>query len=157
MSQGRAATPPAGPADARPWLHVLDALAGCLALAQRLFPPGGDAFAEAWNLGPRASEARTPAWLAEALCAGLGSPWAAPAGGGAAGEGERERQPSAAPLLDTAKAAARLGWHPRLDAEAAVAWTAEWYAAWLKGLPLRDASLRQIARYERLLSGEGRS
>ncbi|QHW30141.1 CDP-glucose 4,6-dehydratase [Paenibacillus rhizovicinus] len=159
VSQGRAPQlPAAGPGEARPWLHVLEALAGCLALAQRLFPPGGDSFAEAWNVGPRAGDARTPAWLAEALCAGLGSHWAAPApadgGAAGAGAGERGRQPFAAPVLDAGKAAERLAWHARLDARQAVALTAEWYAAWMKGLPLREATVAQIARYERLLAGE---
>lgn len=153
-AQGRAAQLPARPDEARPWLHVLDALAGCLALAQRLFPPGGEAYAEAWNLGPRAGDARTSAWLAETLCAGLGSPWAAPAGG-SAGESEQRRRQAAAPLLDTAKAAERLGWHPRLEASQAVRWAAEWYAAWMKGLPLREAAAAQIACYERLSAEQG--
>lgn len=159
VAQGRALQLPAAdrPGEAWPWLHVLEALAGCLALAQRLFPPGGDAFAEAWNFGPRAADARTQAWLAEALCDGLGSHWAVPAAAEreAAGAGERGRGPSAAPLLDTAKAAVRLGWYARLDARQAVMLAAEWYAAWMKGLSLREISAAQIARYEGLLAERG--
>ncbi|MBP3964520.1 CDP-glucose 4,6-dehydratase [Paenibacillus lignilyticus] len=136
------------PSGFRPWLHVLEALAGSLALAQRLFPPGGGGdFAEAWNLGPRTCEARTSAWLAEALRARLGGKQPAPApSGGAAGQ--RQQSDAAPMLLDTTKAASRLGWRPRWDAQQTAQHTADWYAAWMQGAPMRDISVSQIVQYE---------
>ena len=41
----------------RPWQHVLEPLAGYLALAERSVTDGAS-FAEAWNFGPSDSDAR---------------------------------------------------------------------------------------------------
>ncbi|WP_308639184.1 CDP-glucose 4,6-dehydratase [Paenibacillus silvisoli] len=144
--------PAAWPGGFRPWLHVLDALAGCLALAQRLFPPGGGDFAEAWNFGPRAGDARTAAWLAEAVCARLGcqplvlAAAGAHQSGGAAATGQPDAQPA---LLDPTKAVLRLGWHQRWDAAQSAQHAADWYAAWMKGAPMRDVTVSQIAEFEK--------
>jgi CDP-glucose 4,6-dehydratase len=45
------------PTATRPWQHVLEPLSGYLALAEQLFQHG-QAFAEAWNFGPRDEDAR---------------------------------------------------------------------------------------------------
>ncbi|WP_165822498.1 CDP-glucose 4,6-dehydratase [Paenibacillus montanisoli] len=147
----RAAQPAAWPGGFRPWLHVLDALAGCLALAQRLFPPGGGDFAEAWNLGPRAGDARTAAWLAEAVRTRLGGQPAELAAAIASrpNGGDAAEQPMAPALLDTTKAALRLGWRQRWEAEQSAQHAADWYAAWMKGAPMRDVTVSQIAQFEK--------
>src|SRR4051812_24320220 len=54
------------PDSVRPWQHVLNPLSGYLRLAERLWDDG-DAFAEAWNFGPEAQDARPVAWMVEHL------------------------------------------------------------------------------------------
>jgi CDP-glucose 4,6-dehydratase len=43
----------------RPWQHVLDPVAGYVALAARLLAGEGKGFAEGWNFGPDPSADRT--------------------------------------------------------------------------------------------------
>ncbi|MBW7473386.1 CDP-glucose 4,6-dehydratase [Paenibacillus oenotherae] len=142
----------------RPWQHVLEPLAGYLALAEKLYAIGGD-YAAAWNFGPRADDARTAGWLAEALCARLGSPLPAAAAAqgpaAAAGAGTASAKREAGMLrLDSSKAQSSLGWRPRWDAAQAVAHTADWYLHWMKGAPMRDLTAVQIAQYETALQEE---
>ena len=54
------------PAAVRPWQHVLEPLAGYLLLAQRLCLEG-EAFAQAWNFGPRDDDNRPVRWIVERL------------------------------------------------------------------------------------------
>ena len=66
------------PEAVRPWQHVLEPLAGYLALAERLFADGA-AFAEAWNFGPADSDARpyvisSPSWPGSGETAPPGNP-----------------------------------------------------------------------------------
>jgi CDP-glucose 4,6-dehydratase len=107
------------PNSVRPWQHVLDPLAGYLALAERLWDD--PAAAEAWNFGPGEDGTRTVAWVAERLV----EAW----GGAAAWELDGEPQPHEAQMLrlDCAKAHARMGWRGRVPAADAVARTARWY------------------------------
>jgi len=108
------------PQATRPWQHVLDALAGYLALAEKLCAPG-ESHARAWNFGPDAGGAQAVAAIADRAAA----LW----GGGARWEREPgEHPPEAAMLqLDAGLARERLGWRPRLEIAAALQWTVEWY------------------------------
>jgi CDP-glucose 4,6-dehydratase len=128
------------PAATRPWQHVLDPLAGYLALAERLYErtPGVD---EAWNFGPDDADLRTVATVAEALLSG----WDPPGRWIRAGESG----PHEARLLkvDSSKAKLRLGWHPRLDIKAALSWTVNWYLGFKQGEDAREMTLKQIERY----------
>jgi CDP-glucose 4,6-dehydratase len=54
------------PTATRPWQHVLEPLSGYLALAEQLFQHG-QAFAEAWNFGPRDEDARPVGWIVKKM------------------------------------------------------------------------------------------
>jgi len=90
----------------RPFLHVLDAVEACLALARALCRDPRQA-ARAWSLGPL-----DPDSCRTALAAALGI--ALPAPGSPA-------------KRDDARSATALGWRPALDAPTAIAWTIEGY------------------------------
>jgi CDP-glucose 4,6-dehydratase len=129
----------------RPWQHVLDPLAGYLALAERLWT-GGAGFAEGWNFGPDERDARPVAWVADRLAAA----W----GGGASWERDPQPGPHEATWLrlDASRARERLGWRPRLALGEALDWVVEWHRAWHRsrgaaGADARAATEEQIERY----------
>jgi CDP-glucose 4,6-dehydratase len=132
------------PGAIRPWQHVLEPLAGYLLLAQRLTEEGV-AFADAWNFGPpRASEVPV-VQVAETLR----NLW----GAGVVQHAGEPAGPHEAGLLrlDSSKAAAHLGWQPRLGLQEALALTVEWQRAFVQNpLAARDVTLAQIQRYETL-------
>jgi CDP-glucose 4,6-dehydratase len=129
------------PESERPWQHVLDPLAGYLGLAERAFADPAR-YGEAWNFGPPAGDARTAAWVADAVTRRWGSPgrWEASPDGG----------PAEATVLrlDATRARRELGWAPRLGIEGAIDWTVEWYRASADGKDPAALTLDQIARYE---------
>lgn len=135
------------PGATRPWQHVLDCLAGYLLLAEAAAGARDlGSVPEALNFGPMPGETETTvAGLAEAIGRALGAqrPWI-----GAASEAGGAEQRALA--LDPRRASAALGWRPRLSAEAMVAWTADWYAAWARGEDARALTEAQIAAYEAL-------
>lgn len=127
------------PDSVRPWQHVLEPLAGYLALAERLVGDG-EAFAEAWNFGPD-EEGRPVRWIADRLCADVpGASWHA----------DVAQKPHEAHTLrlDSSKAHARLGWRPRWTIESALDLTLAWHKAWRSGANMVDVSRQQIADYE---------
>ena len=134
------------PNSIRPWQHVLDPLHGYLMLAQRLATAAGDC-PLALNFGPDTSGAIAVAQLAERFDAVFG--------GGVGWEREPGDHPEEARilLLDSGLARRSLGWHPRLDADATIDWTAAWYRRWRDGGDMRALSLEQIARYEARVAG----
>jgi len=125
----------------RPWQHVLEPLAGYLALAERLHADG-PAFAEAWNFGPSDEDARPVQWVVEHLVRG----W----GGGASWEVNPTPQPHEANCLklDCSKARTRLGWHPRWSLEVALAEVGAWHRAYGERADMRAFTLAQIAEFE---------
>jgi len=130
------------PEATRPWQHVLDCVAGYLvyleALAQEADTP------RAMNFGPEPGGAViTVGELATAALEALGGPpW------------RHEPDPASVEArllaIDTTLAGERLGFASRLDGPAAVAWTMDWHKAEAAGQDLRQATLDQIAAYERL-------
>jgi CDP-glucose 4,6-dehydratase len=52
--------------------------------------------------------------------------------------------------LDATKAHAVLSWQPRLQIEAAVEWSLNWYRAWHLGSDMAQETRAQIAAYDRL-------
>lgn len=131
------------PEATRPWQHVLDPLSGYLQTAQQLVtdpmsvPP-------AVNFGPPPEGEATVVDVVERISSHFdGRP------GWVHLEGE---QPREAPRLTLSSDLARvaLGWSPRLDLDATLAWTAEWYAAWRAGDDPTDLTLGQIERYSSL-------
>jgi CDP-glucose 4,6-dehydratase len=135
------------PHAARPWQHVLDALAGYILLADALMS-GDPAFSGAWNFGPAPHDAATVGHLVDLL----GRSWQARTGQVArVVSSDDERGPGERHFLalDSAKAQARLSWTQRLDLPTAVDWTTEWYAAALLD-PAFDAaaiSADQLTKY----------
>ncbi len=129
------------PEATRPWQHVLEPLGGYLAYAEALAGAAGDALPRALNFGPRPGPALTVAEVVERFQAAYGAPL-----GWRRSPGEH---PKEAPLLsvDPGLAGRALGWRPRLDAEATVAWTAEWYRAFDAGAAPRALTLAQLRRY----------
>ena len=132
------------PRSVRPWQHVLEPLAGYLALAEHLLRDGAAA-AEAWNFGPPDELVLPVGTLADKLV----HAW----GGGAAWQGpppEAAAGPHEATLLrlDASKARRRLAWRARLSIDESVAWIVEWHQAVARGGDARALTLAQIARYE---------
>jgi len=124
----------------RPWQHVLNPLSGYLVLAERLLGPGGDAFAEAWNFGPDADDAKPVRWIADRLSDG----WPG-AGPEVRVEPDSDAGKESVLLrLDSSKARERLGWAPEWGLAKGLDSTVEWYAAVDDG---RERTLRQIAAF----------
>ena len=133
------------PKSTRPWQHVLEPLSGYLMLAQRLWNDRAR-YAEAWNFGPRDSDART----VEAVVTLAARSW----GGGLKWAVDTGPQPHETRMLklDCSKAAS-VGWHPLLGAEQAVEWAMEWYRAWHERRDVKALSFDQIERYEHHAAG----
>lgn len=128
------------PTAVRPWQHVLDCLAGYLALAEAV-AQNGPAYSGEWNFGPSADDA----WPVSRVVESLGALWGlAPAwvqdGGKHAPEENQLR-------LDVSKAAAQLGWQSRLPIGEALDWVAQWYRDLHEGGDARALCGAQIARY----------
>lgn len=136
------------PAGVRPWQLVLEPLRGYLLLAEHLSRDGAT-FAEGWNFGPAAADAKPVAWIADRLAAAWGE--------GAAWVVDTAAHPAeAAELrLDAAKAAGRLGWRPVVGLEEALDWIVEWYRGWRDGADLPAQTRAQIARYDARLRAAG--
>lgn len=133
------------PRATRPWQHVLEPLAGYLALAERLHERGAE-LASAYNFGPDPGHVRSVADVADALARS----W----GGGARWERDVAEHRREAPrlALDSSKARALLGWRPVLPFDR----TLEWVVAWHRGAGARRdpraLTEEDIARYEGMLS-----
>ena len=130
------------PHSVRPWQHVLEPLSGYLRLASlQLTAP--DRFAEAWNFGPSAEDARTTGQIADLVIKYWGSgSWASPA--------DDPSAPHEAGLLklDSAKARERLGWRPAYSAAEGLSRTVAWYrAAREPGFDALTFTRAQIAEY----------
>ena len=139
FEQGRPA-PIRNPHATRPWQHVLEPLSGYLALAQRLCEQGGQ-HAEAYNFGPADDDARPVEWIVQRLA----DRW----GAGAQWQRDGGTHPHEAHYLklDTSKARARLGWHPRWPLATALDHIVQWHQAWLAREDMRAITLRQIIQY----------
>jgi CDP-glucose 4,6-dehydratase len=133
------------PKAVRPWQHVLEPLAGYLLLAERLHAEGTPA-AGAWNFGPDKADSRPVAEVADRVV----KLW----GDGLRWEQDSASHPHEAILLrlDSAKARKHLAWQPRLALDDALAWTVDWYRAFLGRQDMRRVTLAQIARYADLVA-----
>lgn len=138
-----ASTPIRSPRAIRPWQHVLEPLAGYLALAEQLVERGA-AVADAWNFGPAEDDARPVAWIADRIAAGVP---------GAAWHVVHEAQPHEAHVLrlDSSKARAALGWRAQWTLDVALDRTIGWHLAWRADGDMTAVSLAQIAEYEATL------
>lgn len=115
------------PAAVRPWQHVAEPTMGYLLLAQRCYSDP-QRYSGAWNFGPASADAVSVGELVERLTrawTGHASPIAVQSAG---------HPPEAGLLtLDGTKTARELPWSARMNLDAAVTATAEWYRAQLSG------------------------
>jgi len=128
----------------RPWLHVLDALAGYLQYAERMAAGGPQAAPTALNFGPAAERSLTVADLAGRVLVGLGAQdtWKA--------DDRPSPAEKSALSLDAGAAMKTLGWRPRLVPEQAVEWTVQWYRAFDDAGDMRAFCERQIEEHAEL-------
>ncbi|MGQ0512024.1 MAG: CDP-glucose 4,6-dehydratase [Betaproteobacteria bacterium] len=134
------------PQSTRPWQHVLDALHGYLILAEALLAGDGRC-AGGWNFGPAPEDERPVSWLAARLAARWGE--------GAGWRPDQGPHPAEAATLrlDSSRARRDLGWRPKLQLEAAVDWTVDWYRGHLGTSGSAHALCTgQIERFQALAS-----
>lgn len=123
----------------RPWQHVMESVAGYSLLAERLYH-ARETFAEGWNFGPDASDAKTVRWIVEKLCARRPDlQW----------QMMNKDQPHEANFLrlDSSKALARLDWRRRYDAQQALDLTLDWHLAWRDGADAQACTRGQLDQY----------
>ena len=128
------------PGAIRPWQHVLEPVAGYLILAQRLHEDGAP-FAEAWNFGPGSDSEKPVQHIADTLSA----LWSNEAGW-TLDEGDFPHEATFL-KLDCTKAIEKLGWHPRLALDDALAMTVDWYQAYAAQEELKAFTLDQIEKF----------
>jgi CDP-glucose 4,6-dehydratase len=129
------------PGAVRPWQHVLEPLAGYLALAERL-TEDGESCAEAWNFGPPDDSAVPVQWVVEKLV----DRW----GGGADWTVDGGEHPHEANYLklDCSKARQILGFKPRLTLTRTLDWVVDWHRAVGNGESALETTCRQIRAFE---------
>lgn len=130
------------PLSTRPWQHVLEPVAGYMALAQSLYEQGAK-FAEAWNFGPYEQDVRTVEWVVNELTRvwGDGAGWTRDVSATNVHEASLLK-------LDSSKAMARLPWRPVWGIGEAVAHTVSWHRAWLSNAGMREVCLGQIREFQ---------
>jgi CDP-glucose 4,6-dehydratase len=124
----------------RPWQHVLEPLSGYLLLAQKLHEQGA-VYAEGWNFGPRAEDAKPVQWIVENLTTawGDGASWLL--------DGGDHPHEAHYLKLDCSKANGQLHWHPRWRLEQALGAIIEWHRAYRDHQDMRETTIRQIDAY----------
>lgn len=129
------------PQATRPWQHVLDPLAGYLALAEQLCTNPG--LAGGWNFGPQDSNVRT---VEEVLrltskCLPVRLQWRI----------DTSAQPHEARVLklDCSKSLSLLGWAPKWTLEQALVNTCDWYSLYSADQSMDEISQSQIAVYSK--------
>jgi len=135
------------PGAVRPWQHVLEALGGYLAIAERLLA-GDAAFATGWNFGPSMEDARPVSWIVERMR----TAWQPPAHDPIRADGQQLHEAGLL-RLDCSKARSALGWQPVLGLQHALEWVVDWHQAVAAGGEARDITLAQIAAYAELRFG----
>lgn len=129
------------PQATRPWQHVLEPLRGYLMLAERLYADG-PRFAEAWNFGPHADDAKSVEWIVFQLA----EKWA----DGAHWQIDSGKHPHEAGYLklDISKAGHSLAWHPILRLSDALDLIVDWTRCQQAGGDLRALTQAQILAYQ---------
>ena len=132
------------PQSIRPWQHVLEALRGYLALAEKLWYYGGQ-YSGGWNFGPDANDTKTVEWIVDFITKqwGNGAKWITDT---------NEKPHEAAYLkLDCSKSNQILGWWPMIDIKRTIQWIIEWYKAFNNRQNMREKTLEEIRQYESII------
>jgi CDP-glucose 4,6-dehydratase len=126
------------PHSIRPWQHVADCLSGYLALSDEMIKSG---VAGEWNFGPaidldtkvsRVADLATKTW-------GDNASWKL--------DSDPQLHEAGYLLLDSTKARNELNWHDKLDFEATIQWTFDFYKAVVNGANPRNVLQDQVTRY----------
>jgi len=126
------------PHSIRPWQHVADCLSGYLALSDAMIKSGA---AGEWNFGPaidvdtkvsRVADLATKAW-------GDNASWKL--------DSDPQLHEAGYLLLDSDKARNELNWHDKLDFEATIQWTIDFYKAAVNGANPRKLLQDQVTRF----------
>lgn len=129
------------PRATRPWQHVLEPLSGYMRLAEKLYGEG-QAWAEPWNFGPAAQDARPVRWIVDHMAKAWGN--------GATWQLDGSAHPHEANhlRLDISKAQSRLHWTPQWNLEEALDRILIWHMAYLAdNRSAREVTLAQIKSY----------
>jgi len=131
------------PQSIRPWQHVLEPLAGYIALAEKLLTHD-PSFATAYNFGPSDDDAQPVGWIVEKMVGfwGDNASWKLDADPGVHEAGYLK--------LDASRARSTLGWAPKLRLENTLEWLVDWYKTWQSGTDMHQFTLDQISAYEKL-------
>ena len=124
------------PSAVRPWQHVLDCLAGYLALVDALLD--GNRAGEAFNFGPDAEAYVEVGQVARTVAELWGT------GAGIIVDADPGPRESTLLTLDASKARRGLGWEGRLAWTEALRWTVDWTRRVLAGEPARTVCEEQI-------------
>jgi CDP-glucose 4,6-dehydratase len=134
-----ASIPIRNPTAVRPWQHVLNPLAGYLALVGALW--ADQTLAGGWNFGPAPEDVRPVGWIADRLTELWPEElhWALDPG-----PHPREAGYLA---LDSAKARERLGWSPVWGLHEALTSIVDWYLALRSGADMREVTVGQAEAF----------
>jgi CDP-glucose 4,6-dehydratase len=126
------------PNSIRPWQHVADCLAGYLALSDAMLARG---FTGEWNFGPaididtkvsRVADLAVQAW-------GDNASWIS--------DDDPHLHEAGYLLLDSSKSRQKLNWQDKLNLEASVKWTVEFYKAAINGENARVLLEKQVEAF----------
>jgi CDP-glucose 4,6-dehydratase len=130
------------PQATRPWQHVLEPLAGYLALAERQWHDR-QRYNGAWNFGPFPDAHLSVQRLVD-LAREIWGDGASHVHGSPADTGRATFHEAPTLMLDVSKAVTQLGWHPVFNVRRAVTETVRWYRQRWQAGPRVDAE--QICR-----------
>jgi CDP-glucose 4,6-dehydratase len=128
------------PKAVRPWQHVLEPLSGYLLLAEKLYTHGPK-FAQAWNFGPDAGDAKDVEWIVKRMFAA----W--PEAPGYVIDKGRHPHEAHYLKLNSSKARRELGWAPRWHIGGAIDRIISWTRAYAAKEDMRKVCLEQIKDY----------
>jgi CDP-glucose 4,6-dehydratase len=130
------------PSAIRPWQHVLDAVAGYIHLAERLYD-APLSYSQAWTFGPEGNGSKSVAEVLDFIVGVHESGAWNSSSPEVAGFSEAQNL-----RLDTSKTKLKLGFSPKLNFKTTVAMTAEWYSDVLNSrVPPYTATRKQVLGY----------
>lgn len=127
----------------RPWQHVLDPLYGYLLLGNKLYLD--NTFSGSWNFGPTEKSHVKVQHLIEKLIGITGKI------NYEIQEKEKKLHEATSLKLDINKAAFSLDWHPSLDLDITLKYTAEGYLTEIDKKDVLENRVKQIQQYHQLL------